>query len=148
MAAKSRGSFRSLSPPSGWLYDPLIVVRIFRQLVSLFALMVSLVVPATACTLAGANLTPAERACCVRMGSHCEEAAMPASHDCCHLRTTGHWHSIVQVRPAGAEVHWTSIASAVSSPLPAIPGGEPNSSRRSSNSLSRQHSPVISILRI
>jgi hypothetical protein len=55
-----------------------------RQLGALVLLLVWLLVPAMACTLPDAQMTPAERACCVQMHDQCGGMDMPASHSCCH----------------------------------------------------------------
>jgi hypothetical protein len=60
-----------------------------RQLGALVLLLVWSLVPAMACTLPDAQMTPAERACCIQMQRNCSGMDMPASHPCCqkHLRT-------------------------------------------------------------
>lgn len=47
-------------------------------------LLVWSLVPAMACTLQDAQMTPAEHSCCVQMHQHCGDVDMPASHGCCH----------------------------------------------------------------
>lgn len=39
--------------------------------------------PLAACVMPGHSMTAAEHACCVKMASMCNSAAMPMSHSCC-----------------------------------------------------------------
>ncbi len=55
-----------------------------RQLGALVLLLVWSLVPAMACTLPDAQMTPAERTCCVQMHEQCGGMEMPTSHSCCH----------------------------------------------------------------
>jgi hypothetical protein len=61
-----------------------ITVTRSRQLGALVLLLVWSLMPAMACTLPDAQMTPAERACCVQMHEQCGGMDMPASHSCCH----------------------------------------------------------------
>jgi hypothetical protein len=63
---------------------PEIAMTRSRQLGALVLLLVWSLVPAMACTLPDAQMTPAERACCVQMQGQCGGVDMPASHSCCH----------------------------------------------------------------
>jgi hypothetical protein len=58
-------------------------VRMIRQSVSLFLLVVVFGVPAMACLTPGIEMTTAERECCKHMAQHCGSMNMPASHSCC-----------------------------------------------------------------
>jgi hypothetical protein len=60
-----------------------IAVNRFRQLGALVLLLVWSLVPAMACTLPDAQMTPAERACCRMMNDQCGQMGMAASHGCC-----------------------------------------------------------------
>jgi hypothetical protein len=61
-----------------------ITVTRSRQLGALVLLLVWSLVPAMACTLPDAQMTPAERACCIQMHEQCGSMDMPVSHSCCH----------------------------------------------------------------
>jgi hypothetical protein len=60
-----------------------IVMNRYRQLGALVLLLIWSLVPAMACALPDAQMTPAERSCCVQMQQHCGGMSMPASHGCC-----------------------------------------------------------------
>lgn len=67
-----------------------------RQLGALVFLLVWSLVPAVACTLPDAEMTPAERACCVEMQRNCSGMDMPASHPCCQKQVRMDQTAVVQ----------------------------------------------------
>ncbi|MFZ0817393.1 MAG: hypothetical protein WAM78_17855 [Candidatus Sulfotelmatobacter sp.] len=73
-----------------------IAVNRSRQLGALVLLLVWSLVPAMACTLPDAQMTPAERACCVQMQRNCGGMDMPASHPCCQKQVRTEQNAVVQ----------------------------------------------------
>ena len=73
-----------------------IAVNRSRQLGALVLLLVWSLVPAMACTLPDAQMTPAERACCVQMQRNCVGMDMPASHPCCQKQVHTEQSAVVQ----------------------------------------------------
>jgi len=67
-----------------------------RQFGALVLLLVWSLVPAMACTLPDADMTPAERACCVEMQRNCSGMDMPASHSCCQKQVRTEQAVVVQ----------------------------------------------------
>ncbi len=59
-------------------------------------LLVWSLVPAMACTLPDAQMTPAERACCVQMQRNCGGMDTPASHPCCQKQVRTEQNAVVQ----------------------------------------------------
>jgi|ERR1035441_4205253 hypothetical protein len=54
-----------------------------RHLGTILLLLLSCAAPIMACFAPDAQMTAEERACCRMMQNHCDQLAMPASHDCC-----------------------------------------------------------------
>jgi len=119
------------------------------QLVALLALLVGVLVPAMACALPGAVLSPAERACCVQMQGHCGSMNMPASHSCCHKRMPAARGSNAAFTPAA---HFDLTAHAATALAAAVLLPRPETSQNSAVSYewAVPHSPPsrTSILRI
>lgn len=69
-------------------------MKVIRQFALIVAVLLPLVAPAMACVVPGANLTPAERACCKQMASQCGHMEMPAAHGCCQKEApiTAQWN--------------------------------------------------------
>ena len=76
-----------------------IAVNRSRQLGALVLLLIWSLVPAMACTLPDAQLTPAERACCVQMQRNCSGMGVPATHPCCQKQVRTEQNAVVQKTP-------------------------------------------------
>jgi hypothetical protein len=57
-------------------------MRILAKFVTVCMLLL-LGVPAVACMLPGAEMTPEEKACCKEMAGECDEMGMDPAHGCC-----------------------------------------------------------------
>jgi hypothetical protein len=62
----------------------------------LVLLLVWSLLPAMACRLPDAQMTPAERACCVQMQRNCGGMDMPASHPCCQKQVRTEQSAVIQ----------------------------------------------------
>jgi hypothetical protein len=74
-----------------------------RQLGALVLLLVWSLVPAMACTLPDAQMTPVERACCIQMQRNCSGMDMPASHPCCQKQVRTEQSAVVQKSQHGSQ---------------------------------------------
>ena len=84
-----------------------IAVNRSRQFGAVVLLLVWSLVPAMACTLPNAQMTPAERACCVQMQKNCSGMDMPASHPCCQKQVRTDQAAVVQKSHRSSQ--WTVI---------------------------------------
>ena len=63
----------------------LLTLRLLGK-VGVFALALTMIaLPAAACALPGAAMTPAEQDCCKKMAGQCGHAGMAKSHPCCQM---------------------------------------------------------------
>jgi hypothetical protein len=86
---------KAVNPEAAMEYADGVVNR-SRQLGALVLLLVWSLVPVMACTLPDAQMTPAERACCVQMQRNCGGMDMPASHPCCQKQVRTEQSAVVQ----------------------------------------------------
>jgi hypothetical protein len=84
-----------------------ISVNLSRQFGAVVLLPVWSLVPAMACALPNAQMTPAERACCVQMQRNCSGMDMPATHPCCQKQVRTDQAAVVQKSHLSSQ--WTVI---------------------------------------
>jgi len=99
------------------------VVNRSRQLGALVLLLAWSLVPAMACTLPDAEMTPAERACCVEMQRNCSGMDMPASHPCCQKQMRTDQTAVIQKgqRPTQPEAIQILPGTAMVLPVSRVP---------------------------
>jgi hypothetical protein len=111
----------------------------------LVLLLIWSLVPAMACTLPDAQMTPAERACCVQMQRNCGGMDMPASHPCCQKQVPTEQSAVVQKGQSTSQPIVIQIVRGMQMALPVSPTRE----QRALNVSPPQSPPsAITILRI
>lgn len=92
-----------------------------RQFGALVLLLIWSLVPAMACTLPDAQMTPAERACCVQMQRNCGGMEMPASHPCCQKQVRTEQSAVVQEGQSTSQPIVSQIVRGMQMVLPVSP---------------------------
>jgi hypothetical protein len=120
-------------------------MKAIRQFAVIVAILLPLVSPAMACVLPDAQLTPAERACCKQMATHCGHMQMPMAHGCCQkdVPAANRWIASVPV--------YVGLSATAGLPvivrLP-LPSGVPDNVAQPALTLPQSPPAVLSILRI
>jgi hypothetical protein len=74
-----------------------------------------------ACTLPEAQMTPAERVCCVEMQRNCSGMDLPASHPCCQKQVRTEQTAVVQKSHRPSQPTAIQIVLGMQMALPVFP---------------------------
>jgi hypothetical protein len=88
-------------------------MRAVRHFAVILLLLLSCVAPVMACLTPDAQMTAAERACCLTMRNQCAQMEMPVSQDCCAIALPSLFEhalksSSVRFQPVVAMVLWVA----------------------------------------
>ncbi len=121
-----------------------------RQFALILAVLLPLVMPAMACALPNARLSPAESACCTQMNGQCGSMQMPTTHGCCQKEAPDvtNWTAVIQPKSVNVPMYLAAPTALGPAMLLLLPVALPTRSQRPGNSLPQSPPSAVSILRI
>lgn len=124
-------------------------MKAIRQFALILAVLLPLLTPAMACVLPGAQMTPAERACCKQMAAQCGHMQMPMSHGCCQkdIPAANQWN-VAQIQSTHICAGLSATAGLPYTGLVQAPSDLRNDATRPGLTLPQSPPAISSILRI